>query len=134
MEPQIVKKERLLIAGAVFFGKPEGGEFGKTWDRFMSVENQISPSAEMHPAFGVEIYPKEFETEKRWIYLAGKEVSDLNNLPLGAVGVALPAATYAVFTSKGGLENIPKTFQHAYMEWLPASAYEIAYPFDFELY
>jgi len=134
MEPQIVKKERLLIAGAIYFGSPEGGEFGKTWDRFMAVEQQISPTAEPEVAYGVEMYGKEFETEMRWTYLAGKAVSDLNSLPPGAVGVVLPPATYAVFTSKGGLEMIPKTFQQAYHEWLPASAYEMAYPFDFELY
>jgi AraC family transcriptional regulator len=80
------------------------------------------------------MYGNEFETEKRWTYLAGMQVSDLNCLPLGAVGVALPAATYAVFTSKGGLENIPITFQHAYHEWLPSSGYEMAFPFDFEYY
>jgi AraC family transcriptional regulator len=134
MEPQIVKKEGMLIAGAVFFGSPEGGEFGKTWDRFMAIEKQISGGTEPPVAYGVEMYGKEFETEKRWTYLAGMQVSDLNCLPPGAVGVALPATTYAVFTSKGGLEMIPKTFQHAYNEWLPASGYEMAFPFDFELY
>jgi AraC family transcriptional regulator len=39
-----------------------------------------------------------------------------------------------VFRVTGGLSKIAEVFQYAYMQWLPSSGYEMAYPFDFELY
>ena len=61
-------------------------------------------------------------------------VSDLAETPDILFGKILPAATYAVFTVKGGVDKISETFRYAYDQWLPASKYQMAYPFDFELY
>ena len=41
---------------------------------------------------------------------------------------------HVVFRVTGGLAKLSEAFQYAYMQWLPASGYEVAYPFDFELY
>jgi AraC family transcriptional regulator len=62
------------------------------------------------------------------------EVSDLSNIPGIFFAKTLPASKYAVFTAKEGLTKLHDTFQYAYNTWLPASEYEVAYPFDFEYY
>ena len=39
-----------------------------------------------------------------------------------------------MFTVKGGVDKIWETFRYVYDQWLPASKYKMAFPFDFELY
>ncbi len=61
-------------------------------------------------------------------------MTDLEEMPGPLLAKRLPALTYAVFHVTGGIAKIGEMFRHAYMEWLPASDYEVAYPFDFEFY
>jgi AraC family transcriptional regulator len=61
-------------------------------------------------------------------------VRNLNEIPVTLFAKTLPAAKYAVFHVTGNLSKIGEMFQYAYMQWLPSSDYEVAYPFDFEWY
>jgi AraC family transcriptional regulator len=84
--------------------------------------------------YGVEFYTEEFQKEKKWFYMACGGVENLNNIPATMVGKIIPAHTYAVFTHKGLLRDLGKTFQYVYHEWLPNSKYKIGDCYDFELY
>ena len=84
--------------------------------------------------YGLEVYGPEFMADHNWTYMPAVEVSDLSDLPGGLFGKVLPACTYAVFTAKHGLASIPEAFMAGYDAWIPNSRYEVAYPFDFELY
>ena len=42
MEPKIIDLDALTLVGVAFYGNPEGGKFGKAWDRFFKLENRVS--------------------------------------------------------------------------------------------
>ncbi len=134
MEPRIVEKPEILLVGVPFFGDPAGGEFAQTWERFLEHEKAIPNRVNSHEFYGLEFYTADMEKSHRWFYLAGVEVSNLDEIPLALVAKRLPASQYAVFTVKGGLAKLGETFRYAYGAWLPASNYVAAHPYDFEFY
>lgn len=134
MEPRIVDLGEKKLIGLPFYGDPAEGNFAKAWHRFVNQENSIAGRVNTKCSFGVEIYGPEFHETHQWTYFPCVEVSSLEQIPESLFAKTLPAAKYAVFTVTGGLSMIHKTFMFAYDEWIPASLYQVAYPFDFELY
>ena len=134
MEPKMIDLEPLKLVGVAFYGNPEGGKFGKAWDRFFKLENRVARRVNQKTCYGVEIYGPEFFQENQWTYFPAVAVSSLEEIPESMLGKSIPAATYAVFTVTGRLAKIGEMFKYAYMEWIPASQYEVAHMFDFELY
>jgi AraC family transcriptional regulator len=69
-------------------------------------------------------------------YMIGIEApSSRIGLPPGCKDAVLPAATYAVFESRGPMPGaIQETWKRAFSEWFPASGYEHAGTPDFEVY
>jgi AraC family transcriptional regulator len=134
MEPRIVQLNQLILVGRPYFGDSADNKFGQAWDRFFPYEKAISNRTNEKVFYGVEDYGPEFEQTHQWMYFPSTQVSSLDEIPTGLFGRTLPAATYAVFTAKGGIPKLHDTFMYAYMTWLPASEYESAYPFDFEYY
>jgi AraC family transcriptional regulator len=134
MEAKIVTLGPLCLAGQPYFGNPEGGAFGKAWERFntdaVPVPGRVAPGV----YYGLEVYGPEFMSEHVWTYMPAVEVGDLSNLPGLLFGKTLPACRYVVVTAEHGLASIPEAFMYAYNTWIPNSNYEVAYPFDFELY
>ena len=134
MEPKLIDLEALHLVGVVFYGDPKEGKFGDAWHRFMQVEKLVTHRVNEKTSYGVEIYGPEFSQSMVWTYFPAVAVSSLEDIPAPMLGKTLPASKYAVFTVTGGLAKISEVFHYAYMEWMPASGYEVAYPFDFELY
>ena len=67
---------------------------------------------------------------KPFTYLIGCEVSNLNTIPDGMMGVELEASSYAVFTAKGAF---PQSMMQAWQSiW--ASNVKRLYTSDFEIY
>src|SRR6185436_4882693 len=84
---------------------------------------------------GVETYPTDFHTIRKWFYLAGIQVTTLDAVPLALVGKILPANRYAVFSHEGTLPGrLCETFQSIYQQWLPQSGLKLAGAYDFERY
>jgi AraC family transcriptional regulator len=85
-------------------------------------------------SYGIEFYTQEFFEDRKWFYMACKEVKDLSYVPITIVGKSIPAHKYLVFSCRGGVAEIVNTLQSAYHEWLPSSGYVVEERFDFELY
>lgn len=134
MEPHIVELGELKLVGLPYYGDPEQGKFSAAWHRLMQQSVPAQGRVDEKVAYGVEFYGPEFMEAHQWMYFPSYEVSSLADLPGLLFAKTLPAGTYAVFTSKGGLATLGETFRHAYDEWLPSSGYEIAYRYDFEYY
>ncbi len=136
MEPRLVDLGEIHLVGLPYYGDPSGGTFGQAWERFMQSQPEVTARVNPTVAYGVEVYGPEFMQEHKWTYFPSVEVSSLADLPVpsGLFAKTLPAAKYAVFHVKGGLAKIGEVFRYAYDEWLPASQYEAAYPYDFESY
>jgi AraC family transcriptional regulator len=65
-------------------------------------------------------------------YVAGFEVSGVQEVPEGMVHWEVPGGRYAVFRTT--LPNLGETFKYVFYEWLPQSAYEHRPGPDLELY
>jgi len=134
MEPRFVELGALKLVGLPYYGDSENGKFGEAWHRLMQQQQPAQGRVDEKVAYGVELYGPEFMSTQQWMYFPSYEVSSQENLPGLLFAKTLPAARYAVFTSKGGLATLHDTFMFAYDQWLPSSEYEVAYPFDFEYY
>lgn len=134
MEPRIVQLEPITLVGLPYYGDSADNKFAQVWERFMPHEKDILHRIKPGVGYGVEIYGPEFDQQRQWTYLPSVQVSQVESIPLVLFPKTLPAATYAVFTAKGGIPKLGETFQYAYMTWLPTSQYQVAYPFDFEYY
>jgi AraC family transcriptional regulator len=66
--------------------------------------------------------------------MAALPVSDINVVPEGMISRTIPASKYAVFTSKGPLANLSKTYNYIYGTWLPQSGCKLSQSSDFEFY
>jgi AraC family transcriptional regulator len=133
MEPRLVDRDKIKLVGLPFYGDPANGNFTKAWHRLMQIELPTQRVNEtVH--YGVELYGSEFHQEHQWMYFPSVEVQDLQDTPGILFAKTLPASRYAVFHVTGGLSKISEIFRFAYDQWIPASDYEVAYPYDFEYY
>jgi AraC family transcriptional regulator len=134
MDPKIVTLGPLYLAGQPYYGNPEGGAFGKAWERFDTKNHPVPGRVNPKIYYGLEVYGPEFMPEHHWTYMPAVEVKDLTELSGPLFGKLLPACKYAVFTASHGLDSISAAFMEGYNSWIPNSIYEVAYPYDFELY
>lgn len=146
MEPQIVQKESILLAGFGFFGNPfeakdpwsEENEIGKLWRRLMAFCCQKAadlPPALAHPEAFYEVhltYPDTPVTGEFEVF-AGVPVAQIEGLPVELVFKVLPPAQYAVFTLTG--EQINSDWnQLIYRQWFPGTSYTPAHTYNFQYY
>jgi len=67
-------------------------------------------------------------------YIAGVEISKLDDLPDKYRWVEVKPQRYAIFEHKGALDTLPQTFQYIWKTWLPQSGYQAADAPEFERY
>lgn len=105
------------------------------WDTFIKRMNEI-PNTVNGPSYGVcEPVPKNERTHpEECYYIAGVQVSSLEDMPEGMVSRNVPEATYAVFTHVGKLDTLGQTMGYIYGSWIPNSDYELAAGPDLEVY
>jgi predicted transcriptional regulator YdeE len=95
--------------------------YTKIWDAFEQYRTQVRPLSIEQRSFGVT-----FATNKKdaFDYLAGVSVhSDATPPDKALVARNVPAARYAVF--KCASQDMGKTYQYIYSDWLPKSRYKI---------
>lgn len=129
MEPKIVQLDKFCVVGLDYVGENANNEIKEMWGdfnrRYTEIKNIVNDSAAYglcydHPAARLE-------------YIAGFQVTSLEDIPNGMVGKEVPAQTYVVFPCQG-LENIGKVYQKIIHEWLPESGYVTGGGPDFEYY
>ena len=137
MEYKIIQRKEMKLVGVIYHTTMQTAEgIPGLWDKeFIPRAREIKHVVNQN-CYGLELYPDNFTETKQFTYMAAFEVSKIEDVPFNMFGVTLPAATYAVFTIKGKLDpkKIMETFQKIYHEWLPASGYDMPYPYDFEFY
>ena len=74
------------------------------------------------------------ENPKSFCYGIGDFKKDGQVIPEGFEVLQVPTNTWAVFTSKVGVENVQAMWRRIYSEWLPQAKYEILPSNDFEYY
>jgi AraC family transcriptional regulator len=146
MEPKMVKKESVKLAGFAVKTRTKDGENSKEIPKFwqdyltdgrmkkLHGESFLKNHAEYGACFPRDPENGEFE------YVIGVEVNENHDIPAGYHVCTLPQALYAVFTTppadnSGFVSSIQGTWNYIYSEWFPNSGYEFANNgIDFELY
>jgi predicted transcriptional regulator YdeE len=146
IEPtRIIERPRLRLAGFSFYGDPfafsDGwsmdNEIGRLWQRFMAFfaahDNHIPGMTEEQAMFEVHVEHPETRSKGLFEVFVGVPVGAWDALPVELVVKVLPPVRYAVFTLRG--EAITGDWgRDIYREWLPQSAYRVAYPYSFQYY
>lgn len=102
--------------------------------------NEIKNSKKNRLSYGIcepleaSVEEVDFDNPKDFKYLAGIEVTDNNNMPVGMEVWDVPHKKYAVFTHIGSVDTLGDTYKAIYSKWLPESGYELVFTYDFELY
>lgn len=134
MKPKIVVKDQFMVIGTEYIGKNENSEISTMWGndfmpRIAEIRNVINPGI----FYGICACMGDVETGV-FSYVAGREVSNLDEIPVGMVGKTIPSNTYAVFTHIGPLTTLGATWTSIYDKWLPESGYKASGDPDFECY
>ena len=130
-EPEIVQKDAFTLVGieAPFIGalSPDANNFDvipALWHRFINRIGEVENRSD-DANYGLVLTPPEGERSHpdELMYVAGTVVSEVSSVPEGMVRHEVPATTYAVFTHRGPIANLPETIRYAVEDWLPRSGY-----------
>ncbi|MBA3723095.1 MAG: AraC family transcriptional regulator [Parachlamydiaceae bacterium] len=134
MEYVTNKTEKKLVIGIPIKTSNENGRFQKEvpplWDRFFrenmagKIQNRINNN------FLAVYTGYEGDYTKPFTYLIACEVSNIDKVPEGMVGMKIEPTTYAVFTAKG---EFPKSMMQTWQAIWKSDA-KRSYTTDFEVY
>lgn len=129
MEPRIVEKPEILIAGFVDSGQSiQDIDIGELWQKF---ERHSPHIRHQNPDIGYELHIEDVSEPKRHYCMTGVQVSAIEEVPVGMFFKVLPAGHYAVFTHRladGGFGGIYETME----TWLKSSGYVEACPLEIQ--
>jgi AraC family transcriptional regulator len=141
MKYRIVEKPAFSVSGLSLRTTSTGGENNRAIPAFWDQTHASGQGAKLFRhcgPMGVLGVCHDYQTaDNSFAYLIAIETpaGGLAALPSGCVSATLPAATYAVFESKGAMPlAIQAVWKAAYNEWFPSSGYEHAGTPDFEVY
>ncbi len=107
------------------------------WDQFIVRSNEITGSKDIW--LGVFPYKNilnfgDFADDYIFEYIAGLVVENFNSMPSGMISRIIPSSSYAVFTHKGSLDNLEKTYKYIFRDWFKNSGYLIKEADQIEIY
>jgi len=144
MQPLILQKTEILLAGFSFYGDPfdnsnvwtEENHIGRTWKRLMSYLGQHGDAIKHRVApdvfYEVHIYGEETTTKGLFEVFVGVPIERLENVPVELSVKVLPATEYAVFTLVG--EAILSDWVMNIDSWLTEAGYERSYLYSVQYY
>jgi len=146
MEPKMVKKEAVKLAGFALKTRSKDGENTREIPKFWLDYIKDGRCKKLHEETFVKnhveygaCFPENPENGE-FIYVIGVEVKDGHIIPEGYHVCTIPDALYAVFSSPPAEKakfssEIQGTWKYIYSEWFPNSGYEFhGGKVDFELY
>lgn len=137
MEPKVVSLPEFKVVGMrKVVTLKTNYLISKLWEEFLPRIPEIKNIARAGLSYGICEYIDLAKSDENTLYgeLVSMEVNSFDFIPEGMVSKVIPAAKYAVFTHKGKIENLQKTYDYIYKTWLPNSGMELAPHDDFELY
>lgn len=130
-EPRFERERFLLIAGfSERFTPGAGQDIGQLWQRFIPHIGKV-PGQVDEVTYGICCNP---DGQGGFEYLAGVEISKLDDLPERYRWIEVQPQNYAVFEHGGSLQELPQTFNYIWKTWLPQSGREAADAPEFERY
>ena len=135
LTPTFEDRDRFFAIGAAGdFTPGASAEIGMLWSQFAPRMGEIGARVGEH-TYGLCLLPAEGERDDgKFTYVASVEVSTLDDVPEGMIGVEMPAKRYAVFAYEGGIgPQLGQAMQYIFGHWLPNSEYALDGA-DFEYY
>ncbi len=130
VEVKIVSRPAFTVAGMLYRGNNSNNEIPQLWEQFGPKMGILPHRVDAQTCYGVcDAFDEE---AKVFDYIAGCEVKPGEQMPKGIVTRAIPAQTYAVFTTT--LPEIQATMGYIYGTWMPSSEYKRGDGPEFELY
>lgn len=112
----------------------------KLWNIFSEKIDEIKNRVNDKEYFGLCGEIKSFDPnikmndDMKFNYLAGVEVTSIEDIPEGMKVVEIPEQKYIVFTHKGELDKLQATYKAIYSKWFPNTNFELSKAYDFEFY
>jgi len=129
--PRFEKGHFRLIAGlGGHFTKETAQRIPELWERFAAHIGKV-PGQVDEVTYGVCCNP---DGKGGFEYIAGVEISRLDDLPEQYRWIEIAPQHYAVFEHQGGLDSLPMTFEYIWTTWLPQSGRQAADAPEFERY
>jgi AraC family transcriptional regulator len=129
--PRMEKGRRFLIAGlGERYTCESAAGIPAQWQRFIPHIGHL-PTQVGGIAYGVCC---NCDDAGNFEYISGVEVSDFSSLPAEFRTVTVPEQTYAVFTHRGHISEIRRTWSTIWSQWLPDSKFDPVNAPDFERY
>ena len=130
VEVKFVSRPAFTVAGMLYRGNNANHEIPQLWEQFGPKMGILPHRIDALTCYGV--CDAIDEEAKVFDYIAGCEGKPDEEVPDGMVTRAIPAQTYAVFTTT--LPEIRSTMDYIYGTWMPVSDYERGAGPEFELY
>lgn len=129
MKPKTVQKSGFTVVGLKYHGENENNEIPQMWQELGPRTGEIAHMAGEDAAYGISA---NMDETGAFDYVAGFEVSSIEDVPEGMVAFQVPGGKYAVFRTT--LPKIGETFQNAHRSWLPQAGLQPTGGPEFELY
>jgi AraC family transcriptional regulator len=141
MKYRIVEKPAFSVSGLVLRTTSDGGENHRAIPQFWQQSHANGKAAQLFRhcgSFGVLGVCYDYQPQDNsFAYMIAIETpaAGAAGLPAACQTTVIPAATYAVFESRGAMPlAIQAVWKAAYSDWFPSSGYEHAGTPDFEVY
>jgi predicted transcriptional regulator YdeE/predicted enzyme related to lactoylglutathione lyase len=110
------------------------GTVPKLMNEFFAARvNEVRHRINAPEFYGILDFSEEGPNSGRFSWIAGVEVSTLDDIPQGMMSKNYPTLLYAIITHRG-TSDLSKVFDYMYQTWLPQSEYESAGPFSFQFH
>lgn len=130
-QPRFERGHFLLVAGFSQYFTPANTQvIGQLWQRFIPHIGKV-PGQVDDVTYGVCCNP---DGQGGFEYIAGVQISKLDDLPEHYRWIELQPQQYAVFEHTGSLQQLPRTFDYIWQAWLPQSGHQAADTPCFERY
>ena len=122
MEYKIVEKQEFKVVGmdcqtSVQECMGEANKLPALWEKFVGKVNEVKNRSDAKVFYGLCLAGEECSFK----YTACVEVSDFEDVPEDMVKETVPSAKFAVFTHKGKLSELGKTYEEIYEKGMPES-------------
>ncbi len=135
VQPEIKYIDDIYVAG--IHGVASINDIYSLWQRFRDVADTIPNKHHSERTFGICEQLQETHTlnyDMDFSEVIGLEVTCYDNLPNGIVTKTIPAGKYAVFTHRGLLGELLKTYEYIWGTWVLLTKEILDWRGDFELY
>jgi AraC-like DNA-binding protein/predicted transcriptional regulator YdeE len=122
LNPRIADKPGFVIAGLTYAGHDANALYG-LWEKFWQLVSTGRINLDTSTLFGACFHDIDMRNNEVFQYYAGVEAQDPSDLPQEIETVGIPQNTYALFTHRGSITEIERTYDLIYGNWLPLSTY-----------